>query len=128
VWHARAMRIIALILLVTGLIPCVIVAGVPVPDQFGRVVDAATGSPVAGVRIVAIDSGSLLYGAEPRAVEVVSDSLGKYALSLWGQSWVAYSAPHYESIRLVYPGDLVECDSCCGRLKDVRLKPRRRGL
>ena len=94
-WHAREMRIIALIPLVTFLIPCAIVAGPPVPDQFGRVVDAATGGPVAGVRIVAIDSGSLLYGVEPSAVEVMSDSLGKYSLSLWGQAWVAYAAPRY---------------------------------
>src|SRR5262245_15620698 len=119
-WRARETPFIVLILLVACLIPFAIVAGPPVPDQFGRVVDAATGSPLAGVRIVAIDSGSLLDGAEPKAVEVVSDSLGKYSLSLWGQSWIAYSAPHYESIRLVYPGELVDCDSCCGRLADVR--------
>ena len=44
---AREMRSIALIPLVAYLIPCSTVAGPPVPDQFGRVVDADTGSPIA---------------------------------------------------------------------------------
>jgi len=104
------------------LLPCVLVAGAPISDQFGKVVDAATGNPVAGVRIVAIDSGSPALSLPPRVVEAVTDSLGRYSVSLEGASWVLYTAPQYQSVRMTYPVDLVACDSCCGRLKDVRLK------
>ena len=107
----------------------VIVPGAPVegqspPIQFGHVVSAITGKPIAGVRIVAIDSGKPGL-MSPRVLETVSDSLGSYTLSLWGHSWVAYTAAEYGSVRLVYPDSLLQCDSCCGKLIDVRLVPER---
>jgi hypothetical protein len=120
--YARALETVGLALLLATLLPRVVVAPPPIPDQFGRVLDAATGAPAAGVRIVAIDSGSRDLGAAPRVVETLADSLGRYSLALWGPSWVLYAAPHYEPIRLTYPDELLGCDSCCGRLKDVRLE------
>jgi len=118
----RAMETVGLALLWVTLLPPVVFAPPPIPDQFGKVLDAATGAPVARARIVAIDSGSRDSGAAPRVVEALADSLGGYSFSLWGPSWVLYAAPHYEPIRLTYPDELVAYDSCCGRLKDVRLE------
>jgi hypothetical protein len=94
---------------------------IPLSVQFGRVVDAETGTPLKGVRIIAIDGGVPRYNFSPAVEETVTDSLGKYDLTLQGSAWVAYIAPGYETARMVYPAGLVECDSCCGKLKDVRL-------
>lgn len=126
--HRRGVRIAALVAMSCWLVPQGTIGGIPVPDQFGKVLDAATDQPVAGVRVVAIDSGALSADVGPRFSETVTDSLGKYTLSLWGQTWVLYLSPAYESLRMVYPEDLVDqdCANCCGRVKDVRLQPLRK--
>jgi hypothetical protein len=73
------------------------------------------------VRIFAIYAGSPSSRISPGVEKTVTDSLGKYHFSLWGQAWVIYTAHEYEPLRLVYPDGLVDCDSCCGQLKDVKL-------
>ena len=126
--HRRRVRIAALVAMSCWLVPQWTIGQIPVPDQFGKVLDAATDQPVAGVRVVAIDSGALSLDVGPRFSETVTDSLGKYTLSLWGQTWVLYLSPAYESLRMVYPEDFVDqdCGYCCGRVKDVRLQPLRK--
>ena len=117
-------KMLSLVILSTLLTPREGLGGTPAPDAFGKVLDASTDKPVVGVRIVAIDAGDRTERIGPRVIEAVTDSLGKYALSLWGQAWVLYTTPDYEPLRLVYPEELVErdCDSCCDRMKDVKLQ------
>ena len=103
--------------------------GLKKPIAFGKVVDATTGHPIVGVHVLAIYSGQSglprRYNVSPGVAEVATDTTGRYTLSVWGQAWVLYSADEYESARFVYPEQLVECDSCCGQLKDVRLQRSR---
>jgi len=110
--------IVALVALVT---PSAVVSGPPQVIQFGRILDA-TDKPLPRVRVVGVYTGWPSRGISPGVSEAMTDSVGEYVLSLRGQAWVVYTAAGYESIRLVYPDELVECDSCCGRLKDIRLK------
>jgi hypothetical protein len=109
-----------IVVLLVALLAASATVGIPASVQWGKVVDNSTGTPLSGVRVVAIDTGMTGYKS-PSLHETVTNSLGKYSLSLWGEAWVLYEASGYESLRLVYPHELVDCDSCCGRLKDVTL-------
>lgn len=113
-----------LLAVLAGTLAAGLAESLPKPMQRGRVLDAGTDTPLAGVRILAIYEGApgdRFRNVDPGVAETVTDSLGRYSLSMWGNAWVLFRAPDHKSLRLVFPDGLVECDSCCGQLKDVKL-------
>ena len=124
-WHRRNFGILALVALFACLLPRAGTGGPPVPEQFGRVLDAATDRPIARARVLAVDAGSSFEDVGPSVSHTTTDSLGKYTLSLWGMGCVVYFSWGYEPLRLLYPEDLADpnCENCCGWVKDVKLRP-----
>ena len=118
--QARRLGLVALLLLAALSTLGGLVGGPPKVIQFGKVRDCAKGRPIPEARVLAIYAGSSSAKVGPSILETVTDSAGGYALSLWGQAWVPYSATGYDSVRCVYPNNPVECNLSCGVINDDR--------